>query len=204
MFVSHSYQINSSFPYCIRQKIFSKHDEKHLTSYWFKSFSGKSARKWLAFTMHFVPSCPNPGLIGKVKDLLELGNPMSDSRKLTDPLHKAGTVARPFSRMTGLFAAVHGLELGRIKASPWSNFRPPLPLLLPLFFDGGEDWFGSLLLWLWGSWTGGPLPFWAVFELFCGALMALCNWGFTTKCCSEFSFICLIGMTWVEEFDYST
>ena len=50
-----------------------------LTSYWFKSLSGNSAKKWLAFTIHLVPTWPNPGLGAKFKDLLELGKPTSIS-----------------------------------------------------------------------------------------------------------------------------
>jgi len=41
-------QKTTSFLHCIQRM--------ELTSYWFKSLSGNSARKWLALTIHLVPT----------------------------------------------------------------------------------------------------------------------------------------------------
>ena len=44
-----------------------------LTSYWCRSLSGNSAKKWLALTIHFVPVLPLPGRRGNLTDLLDGG-----------------------------------------------------------------------------------------------------------------------------------
>lgn len=178
---------------CVYHKTYQR---RELTSYWFKSFSGNSVKKWLAFTIHFVPSWPYPGLGAKVKDLLEEGKPISISHMLppfsTHPWGISVTRGPAWCAKTGLSATVQGLELGRMKTSLWSDFLPPLPLLLPLFFDEGEVWLWGLAFW--GSWDGGPFPFWAVLGGFWTGFMEFCKWVLITRCCSELSFICLIGM----------
>jgi hypothetical protein len=48
-----------------------------LTSYWVRSLSGSSARKWLALTTQRAPTVPNPGRRQKVSPLLGTGGPMT-------------------------------------------------------------------------------------------------------------------------------
>ncbi len=44
-----------------------------LTSYWWRSLSGSSAKKWFAFTIHLWPILPLPGRTGNRTDLLDTG-----------------------------------------------------------------------------------------------------------------------------------
>ncbi|PWA72249.1 Argonaute/Dicer protein, PAZ [Artemisia annua] len=44
-----------------------------VTSYWCKSLSGSSTKKWLALTMQRCPETPFPGRRGNLSDLLEAG-----------------------------------------------------------------------------------------------------------------------------------
>jgi hypothetical protein len=44
-----------------------------LTSYWWRSLLGSSAKKWFAFTMHLDPCVPLPGRNGNLTALLDAG-----------------------------------------------------------------------------------------------------------------------------------
>ena len=44
------------------------------TSYWCRSLSGRSAKKWFAFTIHLWPVRPFPGLNGNLMPLVETGS----------------------------------------------------------------------------------------------------------------------------------
>ncbi|KAF5769713.1 hypothetical protein HanXRQr2_Chr14g0651451 [Helianthus annuus] len=51
----------------------TKNQRQELTSYWCRSLSGSSAKKWLALTMQLSPMRPFPGRKGNLNDLLEAG-----------------------------------------------------------------------------------------------------------------------------------